>query len=93
MGNKAMKALALLVLPMLWGCASGTPAVKERADREYRRVDARLQAIEEFELRKEACVDAGGVLHVPRYSTSRQTPRVKEMRSATCARAAGPGGY
>jgi hypothetical protein len=86
-----MKALALLVMPMLWGCASGTPATTN-ADREYRRVDARLQATGEFELQKQACLDAGGVLQVPRYSGARRPPRAKEMRSATCARAAVPGG-
>jgi hypothetical protein len=87
-----MKAFALLVLPLLWGCASETPGTKEHAASEFRRVDRRVTATEQFELRKKVCAEAGGVLQVRRYSGSRQAPRVKEMKTATCARAAGSAG-
>ena len=89
-----MKALALLVLPMLpmlWGCASEVPDTRERADSDYRRASSRIEATEEFELRKEMCAEAGGVLQVRRMSGSRQPPRVKEMRMATCALATNAG--
>lgn len=83
-----MKAQALLVLLMpsllLWGCASEVPD-KERADSNYRRATTKVEATEEFELRKEMCSEAGGVLQVRRTSGARQPPRVKEMRMATCA--------
>jgi hypothetical protein len=87
-----MKAIALLALPMLWGCASDGRGATERADIEYRRADTRIQAAEEFELHKEACTQAGGVLQVRRMSGSRQAPRVREMKAATCARAANASG-
>ena len=87
-----MKAIALLVLPMLWGCASDVPDGKERAKSDYRRANTRIEATEEFELRKEMCAEAGGVLQVRRMSGSRQPPRVKEMRMATCGLATGTGG-
>ena len=84
-----MKAQALLVLLMpsllLWGCASEVPDTKERADSNYHRATTRIEAAEEFELRKEMCSEAGGVLQVRRTSGARQPPRVKEMRMATCA--------
>ena len=89
-----MKALALLVLPMLpmlWGCASEVPDTGDRADSDYRRASSRIEATEEFELRKEMCAEAGGVLQVRRMSGSRQPPRVKEMRMATCALATNAG--
>jgi hypothetical protein len=89
-----MKALALLVLPMLpmlWGCASEFPDTGERGDSDYRRASSRIEATEEFELRKEMCAEAGGVLQVRRMSGSRQPPRVKEMRMATCALATNAG--
>lgn len=89
-----MKAIALLVLPMLpmlWGCASEVPDTRERADSDYRRATSRIEATEEFELRKEMCAEAGGVLQVRRMSGSRQPPRVKEMRMATCALATNTG--
>jgi hypothetical protein len=82
-----MKASALLALLVLWGCASGPPDAKLRADAEYRRADARLGATEEFELRKDMCAQAGGVLQVRRMSASRQPPRVRDMQRATCSRA------
>jgi hypothetical protein len=83
-----MKASALLALLMLWGCASDGPGAKDRADIEYRRADSRIQATEEFERRKETCAQAGGVLQVQRMSASRQPPRIREMRAATCSLAA-----
>ena len=89
-----MKAIALLVLPIfpvLWGCASEVPDTRERADSDYRRASSRIEATEEFELRKEMCAEAGGVLQVRRMSGSRQPPRVKEMRMATCALATNAG--
>jgi hypothetical protein len=89
-----MRANALLVLLMLlvpWGCASEVPGTRERADVDYRRASTRLEATEEFELRKEMCAEAGGVLQVRRMSGSRQPPRVKEMRMATCALATNTG--
>jgi hypothetical protein len=89
-----MKAIALLVLPMLpmlWGCASEVPDTRERADSDYRHANSRIEATEEFELRKEMCAEAGGVLQVRRMSGSRQPPRVKEMRMATCALATNAG--
>lgn len=92
-----MKALALLVLPMLLpmlcGCASEVPDTGERADSDYRRADSKVEATEEFELRKEMCAEAGGVLQVRRMSGSRQPPRVKEMRMATCALATDAGAF
>lgn len=82
-----MKAFILLVLPMFWGCAAD--GAIDREGRQYQRLDGRLQAIEEFELRKQACAEAGGVLQVQRYSGARQRPRAREMRAATCARVSG----
>jgi len=83
-----MKASALLALLVLWGCASDGPGAKERADIEYRRADTRIQATEEFERRKETCAEAGGVLRIQRMSGSRQPPRIREMKAATCSLAA-----
>ncbi|HEX6260018.1 MAG TPA: hypothetical protein VFZ51_05130 [Woeseiaceae bacterium] len=87
-----MKATALMVLLMLWGCASEVPGTRERSESEYREVDTRLEAAEEFELRKQRCAEAGGVLQVRRMSGSRQPPRVREMKTASCALAPGSAG-
>lgn len=89
----AKASLVLLMLLLLpWGCASEVPATREREDSDYRRANTRIEVTEEFERRKEMCAEAGGVLQVRRMSGSRQAPRVREMRMATCALATSAGG-
>jgi hypothetical protein len=81
-----------MALLMLRGRASEVPGTRERADSEYRRADTRIEAVEEFELHKHRCTEAGGVLQVRRMSGSRQPPRVREMKAATCALATSSAG-
>ena len=85
-------AYLLEVLGIVVLAASCTgPAVKQASDdREYRRLDDRLTAVERFELKQAACVKAGGALEVKR-SAGRWAPRVTEMNRATCVLPPGAG--
>ena len=77
-----MKPGAVLLL-LLAGCAA---APGEREDRDYRRADAALEAVEEFERRRASCARSGGLLRVTRTSGARQAPRTADLRRATCER-------
>lgn len=78
-----MKLGAIMVLLVSAGCATGSGGDGEG---EYQRVDAQLRAADEFELRKEACVRAGGMMRVTTTSGARQPPRARDLKRATCER-------
>jgi hypothetical protein len=80
---------ALTATILASACASGPRSADEQDEAEYREVDGKLTAAEQFELRKTACIEAGGVLQVQR-SAGRWQPRPTEMSRATCMRR--PGG-
>ena len=77
--------IVLTVAILTSACASGRRSADEQDEAEYRQVDAKLTAAEQFELRKTACIEAGGVLQVQR-SAGRWQPRPTEMRRASCVR-------
>lgn len=76
--------VAGVIATLLAACAA-QPADPAR---EYRREDARVRAVEQFEARKHRCAARGGVMRIPRQSSGRFPPTVSELRTATCA----PGG-
>jgi hypothetical protein len=65
------------------GCTSLDGPGNQRADRQFRREDARLVALEEYELLKDACNKAGGFVIV-RNTQPRFAIRTSDMRMATC---------
>ena len=77
-----MKSIVALVLSLTAACA-GIPS-GERADGEYRRGDARVQATEQFEERAQACADARGVIRLYRTSSGRFPPTTDELLLAAC---------
>ncbi|MGH6913286.1 MAG: hypothetical protein ACREH3_06220 [Geminicoccales bacterium] len=54
-------------------------------EREYRQADARIEAVENFELLKRACAAIGGAVVLPRESGGRVPPTVAELRKASCS--------
>lgn len=73
---------AVLSLAVMGGCAGQQPADPEAA--EYRRVDARLRAIDEYESFKQACRRQGGVVHMT-GSWGRISPKPPELTELRCA--------
>lgn len=72
----------------LAGCASVPGSVPgpgdDRAERQFRREDARLAAYEKYERQKDACQKSGGIVIVPR-AQGRFGLRTSDMRAATCS--------
>jgi hypothetical protein len=77
-----MKAIVLAIV-VTAGCASALPVDRESA--EYERNDARLRAIERFEVFEQACRASGGVVFVVDRSWSRSSPTLSDMSAANCA--------
>ncbi len=76
------KAGRLLLLLGITGCAGSL----DGADPEYRRLDANVRAIEEFERRKAQCTRSGGIMSVGRSTRARQPPTARELRRVICQR-------
>jgi hypothetical protein len=68
----------------LAGCASAPGPGDDRAERQFRREDARLAAYEKYERQKDACQKSGGIVIVPR-AQGRFGLRTSDMRAATCS--------
>lgn len=64
------------------GCAMAPPADYE--SRQYKRIEARLTAIERFEALQQACRAAGGAVYMDR-SWGRFPPTPSDMRTARCS--------
>jgi len=81
----------LLAMLVLTGCSTAWVSPDNRVERQYRREDARLAAVERFESLTKACLGAGGVVYV-RGAQGRFSRRVSDMNTASCAPAP-PYGY
>lgn len=75
-----------LFLALAGGCAA--PQLADREAAEYRRVDARLRAIDEYESFRQDCRRKGGVVYMNGSwgRLSRQPPDVTEMRCSMSVR-------
>jgi len=76
-----VKALVLAIVVNA-GCAMAPPADREAV--EYERTDARLRAIDQFEVLKKACRASGGIIFMER-GWGRYSPTPSDMRTARCA--------
>ncbi len=99
-----MKALSILLLFLLFGCAPSTHDLIEQAhltgdwslvnkriqaeEKQYAREDALILARERYEVRLQACNEAGGVLMIRRrWATRLQKQYTRsEMEFAQCVR-------
>jgi hypothetical protein len=81
--NRAVKWTAMLGILVCAGCASEPPSPNDRAEAQYRRVDARLAAMENLERLEQACAKAGGMVHVHR-THGRVPLSAAEAKSAMC---------
>lgn len=75
---------AVLVSAVLAACVSQAPDPAQVSAREYRRENARVEAIEEFIERQRECAARGGAMQVPRTTSGRLPPAVSELRLASC---------
>lgn len=80
-------AATMLSLLSIGGCA--LPGLADPEAAEYRRVDARLRAEDEYEALKRSCRARGGVLFVD-SSSSRLRPTIPVLATARCG-TPGPG--
>ena len=78
-----MKTIAATVLLTCTACAYDS--AKDQEDREFRRLEKRIETAEEFERRKELC-GRRGVFTVRRTSSGRLPPTTGELRTAMCER-------
>jgi hypothetical protein len=86
------------LLTLLAGCAAqpaSTPSAAQsdpsgQAVGEYRRADARIQVLEQFEARRRQCAAQGGAMHIPRQTSGRLPPDTSELRLAVCSSRRGP---
>lgn len=75
-------AIATFSLVLIGGCAVSGPTDSKTA--EYRRADAALRAVDEFEAFKHACRSAGGVVYVD-SNWGRARSRLPDLSTARCA--------
>lgn len=80
-----MKTIAAALLLTCTACAYDSATVKDQEDREYRRLEKRIEAAEEFERRKQSCGPYGG-FRDRRTSSERLPPTTGELRTAMCER-------
>lgn len=73
----------MLSLLLIGGCALPLPADSKTA--EYRRVDAQLRAIDDYEALKRACRARGGVVYVG-GGPSRLRAKIPDLSTAQCSR-------
>lgn len=79
-----MKQECLLLAVLAVSACATTP--EEIASREYRRENARVEAMDRFEALKRACAQAGGTVQMNRVSSGRMAPTTTELLAATCGR-------
>ena len=82
-----MKPICMICTAFLAAGCAGAVSDNTRwvDDSEYRRETGRIEAMEEFQLLKRSCRNAGGIVQVPRASSGRFPLTAFEMRSATCS--------
>lgn len=74
-----MKALVIAIV-----VSAGCTATPVDEAMEYEQADARIRALEQYELLKQACRAKGGVVHVA-TNGSRLGPTLFDLRTARCA--------
>jgi hypothetical protein len=73
----------ILAIAINAGCAIAAP--NEAA--EYQRADARIRALEDYDMRKNACRASGGVFVINgSWGRLRKPPTEMDLRMATCVR-------
>jgi hypothetical protein len=77
------KVKGLVLAIVVTGCAMAPPVDREAA--RYEREDARLRAIERFEVLKQACRASGGTVYMDRSWGARFRPTLSDLRTARCA--------
>lgn len=77
----ASVSACILIVSVSCGCASSEETT---ADQQYERMDARLEAISDFENLQKICEQLGGVVYVDRRGAGRFPPTTTEIRSARC---------
>ena len=81
--RRAISWAAVLGITAFAGCASGPSSLNDRAERQYRRADAKVEAIDSLELLEKACNARGGMVQM-RRTHGRFPLTVADVESATC---------
>jgi hypothetical protein len=81
-----VKALVIAIAILNGAAGAGCAAApsEQRASMAYEREDARVRAVEQFELLKQSCRAKGGTLYMERDWGGRFAPKTSEIRSARC---------
>lgn len=79
-----MKTGLCALLLTVAACAGNPQEASTSADQQYRKADARIRAMEDFEQLRAACAQAGRPVAIKRYSASRLPASVKDADGATC---------